>query len=205
MKLVDAMTEATAGDPVRIETLWQRFPRQALRGRRNQMLLHASDPSDAVYLLIRGEARCSVDGRFGGRTTLLLRAPALVGDRDVLARADARENIDLLTPSQVLVWTRDEFLAEWDQDESLRAWLFRDIAARYAASLAFAELAAAPAEARVHAVVATLRDESIDVSYLSRACGVAEKTASRALASFTTRDEHLEAGRELWHSLVAPR
>ncbi|MEL6548365.1 MAG: cyclic nucleotide-binding domain-containing protein [Myxococcota bacterium] len=201
MKLVEAMTEATSPD-ANLQSLWEHFPGQALRGRRHQTLLHASDPSDAVYLLLSGEARCSVDGRFGGRTTLLLRAPALVGDRDILAHTHARENVDLLTASELVLWPREQFVEEWTQDERLRTWLFQDITTRYANSLAFAELAAAPAEARVHAVIATLNNKTIELDYLARACGVAEKTASRALSSFT-QEERTEETLRLWHSLAA--
>ncbi|MEO1480929.1 MAG: cyclic nucleotide-binding domain-containing protein [Myxococcota bacterium] len=198
MKLIEAMRASLASAENEAVVLWEGFSGRAVRGRRAQVLYHATDPSDAVYLLLSGEARCYVDGEHGAQTTLLVRAPAVLGDRDVLAGTESTESIDLLSPSRLLLWSHDEFLREWAGNDSLRHWLFRDVAGRYAASLRFAALATAPAKTRVQAVAASLRLDRIDTEFLAQACGVAEKTAARALASM---DKDAKSAPELWHTL----
>src|SRR5688572_3814922 len=73
----------------------------SLRANRGQAIFYEADPADAVYVLLEGIVRTFVS--FGEdapeeRTTLLLRAPAIFGDRDVLASGVAQESAEALTP-----------------------------------------------------------------------------------------------------------
>ncbi|MEO1174514.1 MAG: hypothetical protein AAFX94_21040, partial [Myxococcota bacterium] len=60
MKLIEAMRASLASAENEAVVLWEGFSGRAVRGRRAQVLYHATDPSDAVYLLLSGEARCYV-------------------------------------------------------------------------------------------------------------------------------------------------
>ena len=53
--------------------------RCTLRARAEQALYHAGDPSDGVYILASGYARAYVGEGTTSRTTLLVRAPAILG------------------------------------------------------------------------------------------------------------------------------
>ena len=51
----------------------------------DQLVFHTLDPLEEVYLLVEGEVRLFAGEGELSRTTLLLRAPALFGDRDIAA------------------------------------------------------------------------------------------------------------------------
>ncbi len=74
----------------------------ASRVRAGQVLFHADDPSDSVYFLVDGDAKGCLGEGDVLVTTSLLRAPAVFGDRDVLAGCPARETVQFVTSGRVV-------------------------------------------------------------------------------------------------------
>src|SRR5687768_834363 len=138
------------------EELWSNHDGPALRIRRGQAAFHEGDPSDAIYLLVEGEMRMFVARPDDGdeRTTLLLRAPAIFGDRDVLAEGPARESAAALTPARLVIFERALFFEAWN-DRSFADRVARDLAARSALTATFAALGLSPL---LHRVAVMLRD-----------------------------------------------
>src|SRR5688572_22112201 len=99
------------------EEIWSTHDGPALRIRRGQAVFHEGDPSDAIYLLIEGEMRMFVARPDDGdeRTTLLLRAPAIFGDRDLLAEGPARESAAALTPARLAIFEHERFFEAWSE------------------------------------------------------------------------------------------
>ena len=203
------------------EKAWQEHQGQALRGKKGQIIFHAQDPSDAVYLLVEGEARCWVGNSDNKQVTLLLRAPAFFGDRDLLANVEAHETVQLVTPGRILMWGRKGFSAAWRESKALRERVTRDLAVRYVRSLAFRELALEPMHARLMFVLHDRLQRGItsmpNTKYLAYLLSTGEKSTARALTELkksstlvvendrfildVSRSELAEDIREVFHSL----
>jgi CRP-like cAMP-binding protein len=165
--------------------LWAAHRGAAVRARRHQAVFHADDPSDAFYLLLEGEMRAFVGVRPETRTTLLLRAPAFFGDRDLLAKTPASETYELLTPGRILVWEGTAFTSEYEQHETLRRFVGSDLIRRYVRATLTAMLSVMPLPQRIaHFLGAMARHGAgalPDLAYLARVLDVAERPVSRAL------------------------
>lgn len=179
---------------------------QHLRARLGQTIFYEGDPSDAVYVLIEGEVRSFVSRAedTNAKTTLLLRAPALFGDRDVLTGTSARETTVCLTPSRLLSWPSDTFFEAWTADTNLRSLVAQDLAARYTRTL---ELAALQLSPLVDFVQAVLRDRELRGDHarpkaadLAPITGAAPKTVARALARLR-KLQVTTAPTQIFHSL----
>jgi CRP-like cAMP-binding protein len=177
-----------------------------LRTRADQILFHQGDPSDAVYLLVTGELRCFVshpDSDTGERNTLLLRAPALVGDRDALLRYPAMETVQLIGCAQLVVVEAQVFLETWAEEEKLRSVLATDLARRYARSLELSQLHAVPLADRVAAFAedpfVVQAGQNPSSQRLSVLVNATPRSITRALATGPS-EERLP--RSLFHSFL---
>lgn len=172
---------------VNLDELWANHRGNAVRARRWQTVFHTEDPSDALYLLLDGELRAFVSDSETGGTSLLLRGPALFGDRDLLLRTTARETYEFVTAGRMLVWSGEQFLCEWRANVELRAGISLDLAARYACCVGISEWTAQPLEQRLARLLTAIQRTASDASsteqlaYFSRLLGVAEKSVQRAL------------------------
>jgi CRP-like cAMP-binding protein len=156
----------------------------SVRARDRQMIFHRMDAMDSIFVLARGRIRCFV-GDEDETTTLLLEAPAVFGDRDLLEGVVSQESAQALEPSTVCLWSRAAFTAAWRDDQDLRAWLGRDLRARYVSALSLLEVARKPLTARL---LGFLREEELRGaralparSWLARLCGTTERSVRRAL------------------------
>jgi CRP-like cAMP-binding protein len=189
----------------------------ALRARQGQEVFAQGDPSDAVYLLIAGEVSLSVsveEQDVAERTTALLRAPALLGDRDLIAQAPALEGARCLTAARLLVFPEAAFWAEWNSDAALARALSEDLARRMASSLLLRRLDAFALPRKLAALVSALNLASgalPDHGYLAAITNATPKSVGRALlqsqdAPAPTDEELLPLiQRRLFHSLSVER
>jgi CRP-like cAMP-binding protein len=199
----------------------------AIRTRLGQALFHQGDPSDSIYLLVAGELRTSVSPASTDqeeRTTLLLRAPALVGDRDTLESKIALETARCTTPSLLVSFADSAFLESWADDARLRELIGRDLIARYARTLIMAELEQTPLWSRIGAILEDLQRRgdarTNDPGYLALLTGRPHKSIVRALATLRESNAQSEEGtidsdrlrtlgvprvEPLFHSLAWPR
>jgi CRP-like cAMP-binding protein len=133
-----------------------------------------------VYVLVEGEVRTSVSTEEGSEhTTLLYGAPAMFGDRDLLANLAAEETATALTACQLLLFDRAALIEAY----AAEGWMLTaDLACRYAATVAWERLSQAPLAARLAVL---LRDcEALpSQAYLAEALGAAPKSIGRALVT----------------------
>jgi CRP-like cAMP-binding protein len=188
----------------------------AIRARQGQAVFSQGDPSDAVYLLVSGEVamNVSVEGdEVKSQTTCLFRAPALMGDRDLLAQVPAIEGARCLTAARLLVFPADVFMAQWNSDTELVRALSEDLSRRSAASVLMLNLEALTLPRKLSVLMAALGagpGQTPDPSYLAAIINATPKSIVRALAqaapAVPSDDEHLElARRRLFHSLSIGR
>ena len=113
-----------------------------LAGRAGKVLVRAGEPATDMYILASGYARTFVGDAASGRTTGILRGPAVFGDRDLL-RSNGRnstESVQLLTNARLIGVHRTDFINECERTPVLRDWLARDMASRFSMSVAWFEL-----------------------------------------------------------------
>ena len=112
------------------------------------------------------------------RTTLLLRAPAIFGDRDLLADCPARESAAALTPSRLLIFDREAFFAAW-REPAFADRIARDLAARSAMTAVLASLGLSPLP---HRIALMMRGNAgASVEYLAEIACTTQKSVARAL------------------------
>ncbi|MEZ0310351.1 MAG: Crp/Fnr family transcriptional regulator [Myxococcota bacterium] len=161
--------------------------RCTLRARAEQALYHAGDPSDGVYILASGYARAYVGEGSASRTTLLVRAPAILGDRDVLANCSARDTVRLVTPSRLMTLSREEFIREWEGSSELRNWLTDDLARRYATTIRWIELDSMSLVERLSRLLRVLETPTPSIDILASMLGLSRRSIFRALAELRER------------------
>jgi CRP-like cAMP-binding protein len=175
------MTSLVAALDAPAEEIWSTHQGPALRIRRGQTIFHEGDPSDAAYVLVEGEMRMFVSGSDDDqRSTLLLRAPAIFGDRDLLARCAARESAAAVTPARLVIFDRAAFFEAWGEREFADR-IARDLAERSALTAVTASLGLAPL---VHRVAVMLRDRTGPLpapELLAEIACTAPKSIARAL------------------------
>jgi CRP-like cAMP-binding protein len=113
-----------------------------LAGRAGKVLIRAGEPATDMYILASGYARTFVGDAATGRTTGILKGPAVLGDRDLL-RSNGRnstESVQLLTNARLIGMHRTDFVNECERHPTLRDWLARDMAGRFSVSVAWFEL-----------------------------------------------------------------
>lgn len=184
--------------------------RVSLVGRAGQRLYRADEPVDEVYVLVSGYARAYVGEKGAGRTTLLMRGPSLLGDREMLTGSDARDSVRLLTPAHLITIPREDFLAEWHRSAELRSWLTRDLMRRYTSSLSWFTLETSSLADRVSGLIAVLEPLGLPVRAIAGVLGVSERSVFRALAELRSRkaageaveDDAAVAAGDLLYSLV---
>lgn len=183
-----------------------RFADRSLVGRAGQRLYRADEPVDEIYILVTGYARAYVGERGNGRTTLLMRGPAILGDREVLAGSTARDSVRLLTAGHLISIPREEFLNEWFASAELRAWVTRDLVGRYASSLSWFALETSSLADRLSGLLGVLSSLGLPVRALAAVLGVSERSVFRALAELRARpsEEKVESddSAELMYSLI---
>lgn len=186
--------------------------RCTLRARAEQALYHAGDPSDGVYVLASGYARAYVGEGGASRTTLLVRAPAILGDRDVLANCSARDTVRLVTPARLMTISREEFIREWEGSTELRGWLTDDLARRYATTIRWIELDSLSLVERLSRLLRVLETPAPSIDVLASMLGLSRRSIFRALAELRERgnedaalNENAEEESKLIHSLATER
>jgi CRP-like cAMP-binding protein len=170
------------------DRIWGAHSGRALRVKRRQVVFHEGDPSDGVYLLIEGEVRTFAGTDDAERTTSLLRAPALFGDRDAIAGVDAQDGASALLPSRLLVFDRADLDALVAADA---AFVLRDLAERGARAAALASLAMLPIADRVLRIASDAAAIP-DLDYLADIAGATPKSISRAVAELRKTGHLLE-------------
>lgn len=195
MKLAEAIRRAIEHRHLELTTL-----AGAVRARRGQIVFHERDPADTVYLLLEGMVEALITGadpETNERPVLLLEAPAVFGDREILSETNALETMRCLTPVQLLTFSAERFLEEWTSDADLRERLARDLAMRYSRSLALAALQLAPLRDRILGFLLFLEGRSEIFSNparsLSALVGANEKTVSRMLLRLREEGAVIEA------------
>jgi CRP-like cAMP-binding protein len=210
LSIARALAIAADGDAAALSALARDHGGAALRAKTGQAIFYESDPADAVYLLVEGVVITSVsfgEDEESERTTSILRAPAIFGDRDILADVSARESAEAYSAASLLLWDRAALLAQWETDPELRARLGRDLAARYAKSCALASIFIAPL---AHRIAAILRDEAeagvkeaAPVERIAKITRAAPKSVLRALAALREQQAIGESGLTLDESKLA--
>lgn len=108
------------------------------------------DPLTEAYLLTSGTVRLFVGEGVSAKTTLLLGAPALFGDRDILAAcAVSQESARSVSKANLLCYDRAEVLDAFESASDVRAVWVQDLLARYARSIRHIGYLAQPIEKRV--------------------------------------------------------
>jgi CRP-like cAMP-binding protein len=159
----------------------------ALRARSGQEIFAEGDPSDTVFILVEGQVALTVatpGGEPAERNTLLLRAPALFGDRDVLSENGCLEGARCLVPARLLALDAADFRAEWAADPELRKVLARDLARRYTAAILLQRLQELPLPSRLPLLQAAAPREwpPLTPAMLALLANATSKSISRALA-----------------------
>jgi CRP-like cAMP-binding protein len=180
---------------------------QPIIGRAGQLVFSEGDPADAFYLLLSGSLRCYVSRAKDGpeeRTTLLCEGPAVVGDRDLLADLPETESVRCCSATTGLTWPREAFLVAWGQSAELRAILVRDLALRYAKSLALASLQLEPLHRSVAALLreTQAKPELNNTTWIAEVLCVAPKSITRAMTQLKREGEPQLEGLPLFHSLA---
>ncbi|MCC7386935.1 MAG: Crp/Fnr family transcriptional regulator [Deltaproteobacteria bacterium] len=195
MRLAEAIGRAIEHRHLELTTL-----AGAVRARRGQIVFHERDPADTVYLLLEGMVEALITGadpETNERPVLLLEAPAVFGDREILSETSALETMRCLTPVQLLTFPAEALLEEWTQDAGLRDRLARDLAMRYSRSLALVALQLAPLRDRILGFLLVLEGRSAIFSNpaksLSALVGANEKTVSRMLLRLREEGAVIEA------------
>lgn len=204
--ILQTLCEAVSTPADQLDALYD--TRCDIRGRADQALYHAGDPSDAVYFLVSGVARAYVGEGQSSRTTLLIKAPALLGDRDVLAGCNARDTVRLVTKSKLITWSREEFMAEWMRSPELRAMVTDDLARRYATTIRWIELDSLHLTDRLSTLLAVLGGPQPSIDELASMLGLSRRSIFRALAELREHpaaesDETTEEKVTLVQSLTA--
>lgn len=180
--------------------------RCTLRARADQVIYHAGDPSDAVYLLVSGYARAYVGDDQATRTTLITRGPALLGDRDVLANTLARDTVRMVTPGRLMVVDREEFMNEYKSSSALRAWLTQDITKRYATTIRWIEMDSISLVERLARLLDVLETPAPSIDVLANMLGLSRRSIFRALAELRASDTVIDKSEEdvpLVHTLTS--
>lgn len=202
--LLTTLREAVSTPAAQLEDVMGE--RCTLRARAEQALYHAGDPSDGVYVLTSGYARAYVGEGTTSRTTLLVRAPAILGDRDVLANCTARDTVRLVTPSRLMTISREEFIREWEGSSQLRSWLTDDLARRYATTIRWIELDSLNLVERLSRLLRVLETPAPSIDVLASMLGLSRRSIFRALAELRERgNEEVSAvseGHDEEHALV---
>ena len=184
--LLSLLREIQATPAERIEAQFE--GRISLVGRAGQRLYRADEPMEEIYVLLSGYARAYVGERGSGRTTLLVKGPALLGDRELIAGCDARDSVRLLTSANLMTFPREDFLSEWTSSSDLRAWITADLVKRYTSSLSWFALETSTLAERVSGLLAILEPLGLPVRDLASVLGVSERSVFRALAELRARN-----------------
>jgi CRP-like cAMP-binding protein len=167
--------------------------RVSLVGRAGQRLYRANESIEEIYVLLSGYARAYVGESGSGRTTLLVKGPALLGDRELIADCGARDSVRLLTSANLISVPREDFLSEWSASAELRAWITADLIRRYTSSLSWFALGTSSLADRVSGLLAILEPLGLPVRDLASVLGVSERSVFRALAELRARNAETDA------------
>ncbi|MEZ4272132.1 MAG: Crp/Fnr family transcriptional regulator [Myxococcota bacterium] len=200
--LTDVLQRLLAG-AVGQDELWRSHRGQAVRIGAGKIVYHQSDPSDAVYLLVDGELRAFVGEGSETKTTLLLRAPAVFGDRDVLVGEHAAESVVSLGASRLFIWQAQSFEAEFTSNALLRQVLWDDMARRYTRSLELGLLQLSTVDVRIAATTheASGHQESMPIEYMAMIWGISTRSVARALANLRRAPGIEQEQQRLFHSI----
>jgi hypothetical protein len=132
-----------------LENLIETHPGRSILTKSEQLIYGELDPITEVYLLSAGTVRLFVGEGTNARTTLLLEAPALFGDRDVLAGcAVSQEAARSVSKASLLCYERAHLEAAFT-DPEIGPWLSADLVRRYARTVRFGGFLSQPLEQRI--------------------------------------------------------
>ena len=184
--LLELLNEAAVTPEALLEQTFEY--RCSVRGRAGQVIYDAGDPSDTVYILASGFARAYVGDGLSSRTTMLIKAPAVIGDRDILSGHTAMpDTVRLLTNACLFAFSREDFTAQWHASPQLRKLLADDLAQRYVTMLRWIELDASDVSDRVAQLLPALGDVKPSVASLGTMLGLSRRSVFRALAALRSR------------------
>jgi CRP-like cAMP-binding protein len=171
-----------------IERAWSEAGGAGLRARKDQTLYFEDDPGDTVYVLLEGHLvafNTPDDELSREQATLLLEAPAVIGDREVVAGISCQETVACLSPCKLVVCPRDRFLAAWEEPD-FRTLVSLDLLRRYASHMQMASLQRREISRRLQFVIpgllaSELRDRAFEVPLLAKLVRAHTKTVQRGL------------------------
>jgi CRP-like cAMP-binding protein len=182
---------------------WDAAGRSAIRTRQDQVLYYEDDPSDSIYLLVEGHLVAFVSsGEEEGReqASLLLAAPALIGDREALLGIRCQETVACLSSCRVIAFEKEAFLAELDPE--LRLLILNDLAERYASHMQMAWIQRQNISTKLRYVLAGLRAVEQEVPSIDRLAALVRanpKTVKRGLKML--EEEPSPLALPLFHSM----
>ncbi|MBI5508979.1 MAG: Crp/Fnr family transcriptional regulator [Deltaproteobacteria bacterium] len=132
------------------EELWSAHAGRSVLTRPDQAIYSVRDPLDQVYLLVDGMVRLYVGEAKKARTSLFLRAPALFGDRDLVAGCTvSQESAQSVAQARLLSWPAATLAALLGSAGPARDLVLCDLVRRYARSSRFSDYLALPLAARL--------------------------------------------------------
>jgi CRP-like cAMP-binding protein len=200
-KQIDAVLEALLdAPPALVDELWLAAGGSGIRTKKGQRIYDEEDPADAVYLLLEGSAvGLSVrdDNPVSEQATILLTAPALLGDREMIAGIPLQETVGCLSNCRILCWSREAFLERW-AGSAMKMLLAKDLAARFASAMQLATIQRLKVPRKVHLVLDALQGANRPIveptpELLATIVGANRKTVQRALRTLE-RQGSLERG-----------
>jgi hypothetical protein len=162
--------------------LWESWSGVSLRTRADQQVYEAGDPADDIYLLLDGSliVRTGEDQR---QVSLVLEAPALWGDVELLAAASVRAaSLDAVGVACLLRFDLESLHAARSKPGFLE-WHDRDLAQRLHRMLLSGSGVWAPLERRLLHLLRVFagREERIAPERLAKMTGASLKAVQRAL------------------------
>lgn len=175
---------------------------RALVTRPDQLIFSEQDPLTELYLLVSGTVRLFVGEGPTRRTTLLLTAPALFADRDLLAGcAVSQEAARSVERAHLLCHPAANLAEAWAQEALRPAWT-KDLLRRAARASRFAAYLAQPLEDRLlwllHEHAGANEGELPTHESLALMTDAAEKSVGRALRTLEETGRLTLVGRRGW-------
>jgi CRP-like cAMP-binding protein len=186
---------------------------RSLTTRADQLIYVELDPPSEVYLLTRGWVQLFVGDGKQRQTSLFLRAPALFGDRDVIAGcAITHESARSVSSANLLCFSRESLEEAYAADRDFADALHRDLVVRYARSLTFSSFRAMNLENRVLWILWELGSTTLPTyETLALLTDASQKSVGRAVKALQDdgrlelrAERQLVVSQQTWDELGAP-
>lgn len=177
--LLDCLRALEAGTTP--QALWEGWVAPTVQTRPNQQIYEANDPADEIYLLLDGLVCVRTGEEEERHVALVLAAPALWGDLEVMAGEALRAaSLDAVGVAKMLRF-EPAALDEARKDPAFLRWHSRDLAERGHRMLLGGAAAHLSLERRVAQLVQVLPAVAGDAERLARLTGASVKAVQRAL------------------------